>query len=71
MRKLRDYSFILILFSISMYSCEEEISPEDTNSNPKFVVESYIELGNEALPTYALITKTLGFYFWSQCQNIA
>ena len=46
MRKLRDYSFILILFSISMYSCEEEISPEDTNSNPKFVVESYIELGN-------------------------
>ena len=45
-----------------MYSCEEEISPEDTNSNPKFVVESYIELGNEALPTYALITKTLGFY---------
>ena len=62
MRKLRDYSFILILFSISMYSCEEEISPEDTNSNPKFVVESYIELGNEALPTYALITKTLGFY---------
>ena len=59
--KMRKY-FFLRLSLLFLFSCEEEFVPKDINIPPQLVVESYIELSNNALPVYALLTKSLSFY---------
>ena len=42
--------------------CEEEFVPPASNADPELVVEGFIEAGENALPTYVLISKTLPFF---------
>ncbi|MDQ3142907.1 MAG: DUF4249 domain-containing protein [Bacteroidota bacterium] len=54
---------IIILCGIFLWSsCEEEYIPSNQNATPQIVVEAYIEKSNASIPTYAIITRSLGFY---------
>ncbi len=52
-----------ILMSFLFYtSCETEFIPENINSEPELVVEGYIELGEDALPPYVILTRSRPFF---------
>lgn len=55
---------ILILFItlVVFSSCEEEYTPESTGDGPKYVVEGYIEAGEDPFPSYVLLTRSFDFY---------
>lgn len=56
-------SFLALLFLIAFYSaCETEFIPENINSEPELVVEGYIELGEDALPPYVILTRSRPFF---------
>lgn len=68
MRKIIFYSIMLVF---GFWSCEEEIQPKDTNLSPDLVIESYIELSSDALPVYAIVSKSLGFYSSYTTESLA
>ena len=43
-------------------SCEQEYTPVNSGEGPKYVVEGYIEAGENPFPPYVLLTKTFDFY---------
>lgn len=45
-----------------LVSCEQEYIPPASADGPKYVVEGYIEAGQDPSPTYLLLTKTFDFY---------
>ena len=47
---------------VSLVSCETEYIPEPSGELPDYVVEGYIEAGENPLPPYVLLTKTFEFY---------
>ncbi len=49
---------LLLLLS----SCEQEYIPIQPGGGPKYVVEGYIEAGENPLPPYLILTRTLDFY---------
>ena len=61
---IRDrFSSLALLFLIAFYSaCETEFIPENINSEPELVVEGYIELGEDALPPYVILTRSRPFF---------
>jgi len=54
--------FLLLGVMIFVASCEEEYIPAKTSEGQKFVVEGYIEAGENPLPPYVILTRTLDFY---------
>lgn len=51
------------IFYLSFFtSCEEEFIPEISSEPPEIVVEGYIEGGEEALPPYVLLTRSLPYF---------
>lgn len=54
------YSIFLLL--IFLTACEEEYTPAKSPDGPKYVVEGYIEAGENPFPTYVILTKTFDFY---------
>jgi len=58
MRNLIFFVTILLLFS----SCEEEFTPEISSLPPDIVVEGYIEAGDQPLPPYVILTKSIPFF---------
>lgn len=55
--------WILGLFlTCSLIACQEEFIPELEESEPRLVVEGYIEAGDQALPPYLILTKSTKFY---------
>ncbi|MEP6795169.1 MAG: hypothetical protein ABJB16_12635, partial [Saprospiraceae bacterium] len=49
---------VIIFFS----SCEQEYTPVKSVDGPKYVVEGYIEAGENPFPPYVILTKTFDFY---------
>lgn len=43
-------------------SCEEEYIPVKTGEGQKYVVEGYLEAGQDPLPPYVILTRTFDFY---------
>lgn len=56
--------FILLagLLIFSFGSCQVEFIPEPTGGEEEIVVEGFIEAGENATPTYVILTKSLGFF---------
>lgn len=42
--------------------CEEEYIPASNGQGPRYVVEGFIEAGENPFPTYVLLTRTFEFY---------
>ena len=61
---MKNILHILLLLSLMVFvmSCEEEYIPVKTSEGQKFVVEGYIETGENTLPPYLILTRTLDFY---------
>lgn len=53
---------IIVFVSLLFSSCEEEYIPVNSGEGPKYVVEGYIEAGQDPLPPYLILTKTFDFY---------
>ncbi len=55
---------ILIVFTLTVFviACEREYTPVDLNTEPEIVVEGHIEAGDNAFPTYVILTKTVSFF---------
>jgi len=56
---MKRYLFLLLLLSVS---CEETFIPVTNEEDEKYVVESYLELNDQAILPYLILTKSLGFY---------
>ena len=54
--------FYLSLPLFLLYGCEQEFTPVPSGDGPKYVVEGYVEAGDNPTPTYVLLTKTFDFY---------
>jgi hypothetical protein len=52
---------ILASFSLFLYSCEEPYFPPTTPEDQQIVIEGFVETGDDALPTYVLVTKSLPY----------
>jgi Domain of unknown function (DUF4249) len=54
---------LLSIFSVTVFTaCEEEFIPETSTDPPEIVVEGYIEAGEEGLPPYVLLTRSLPYF---------
>lgn len=51
-----------ILAGFLINSCETEFIPTNINLDPEIVVEGYIELADDALPPYVLLTSSRPFF---------
>ncbi len=56
---MKRYIFLLLLLNVS---CEETFIPVTNVEDEKYVVESYLELNDQAIFPYLILTKSLGFY---------
>lgn len=56
------FSLLVLVAGISLTSCEEEYIPVNSGGGPKYVVEGYIEAGENPFPPYLLLTRTFDFY---------
>lgn len=56
-------SFITALVSMFVFTaCEQEYIPVNPQGGPKYVVEGYIEAGQNPFPAYLLLTRSLDFF---------
>jgi Domain of unknown function (DUF4249) len=55
------YIFVAILSSFFLFACEEEYIPETLFERPEVVVEGYLEMADNALPPYVLLTKSQAY----------
>ena len=53
---------LLLPVILFLTACEQEYIPVNTGEGQKFVVEGYIEAGENPLPPYVILTKTLDFF---------
>lgn len=56
------YILLSFIFAIGFISCETEYIPVNTGEGPKYVVEGYVEAGENAFTPYLILTKTFDFY---------
>lgn len=60
---IRLYKVLLVLTTIFTFSsCEEAYTPLPSPDGPKYVVEGYLEAGQQPAPPYLFLTKTLDFF---------
>lgn len=61
---MSDISKIFILFFSILFitGCEEEYTPVNSGDGPKYVVEGYLEAGENPFPPYLILTKSFDFY---------
>lgn len=52
----------VLMILVILSSCEQEFTPVLSDSAQKIIVEGHIEKGNEPLPPYVLISRSLPFY---------
>lgn len=67
---VRNFLFILFI-ACSFFACEEEFIPRIDPDEQEFIVEGYVEKGEEALPPYVLISKSIPFFGSIQPSDIA
>lgn len=51
-------AILLLLLS----ACEQEYIPKSSGDGPRYVVEGYIEAGQNPFPPYVILTRTFDFY---------
>ncbi len=57
------YNLILALTAgLALTSCEVEYIPAPSEEGPRYVVEGYVEAGQDASIPYLILTRTLDFY---------
>lgn len=56
------WSGVWVILLAFFSACEVEFTPEDINLDPEYVVEGYIELGEQALPPYVILTQSKPFF---------
>lgn len=55
--------YAIALFSMLLFTaCETEFTPKPSGELPDYVVEGYIEAGQDPLPPYVLLTRTFDFF---------
>ncbi len=59
--KIALYTYITILGIIFIQSCSEPYVPNTFEEDQQFVVEGFVEAGNDAAPAYVIITKSIPF----------
>lgn len=65
-------SFSLLVFlAFALLACEEEFIPVGSNQAPDLVVEGYIEAGEQALPPYVILTKSVPFFQEFNAEDLA
>lgn len=60
MYRLLSWVSISLVAALS-FSCEKEFDPETTFTAPELVVEGYVTIGDDALPPYVILTKTVEY----------
>ena len=61
---MKKYQFSIFAFFVVLlfFGCEEEFIPEISSDPPEIVVEGYIEAGEESIPPYVLLTRSLPYF---------
>lgn len=54
--------YLLIYCGWITFGCQTEFIPANINTNAEYVVEGYIEYGDNALPPYVILTKSRPFF---------
>jgi len=55
--------YIIILIGIFVFSsCEDDFIPDTVDAEQPYVVEGYIELSEDPIPAYVIITKSIPFF---------
>ncbi len=67
MRNIPAVTVFLLLFFAT--ACEEEFIPESVNADQQIVVEGYIEAGEEAVPPYVILTRSVPFFSKFSAEN--
>ncbi len=62
MKLTNKIALVLTLIALIFTACQEEFIPEVPVDAEQYVVEGYIEAGDNALPTYVMVTKSLPFF---------
>jgi len=58
----RIYFLTIALLLLLLSSCEEEFIPDAVSDPEEIVVEGYIEAGEQALPPYVILTRSVPFF---------
>jgi len=56
------YLLLLCILAFGLFSCETEYIPVNSGEGAKYVVEGYVEAGENAFTPYVILTKTFDFY---------
>lgn len=61
---MRQYIHIITIsvFTLFLTSCEEEYIPVPSGDGPEYVVEGYLEAGDDPTPPYLILTRSFDFY---------
>jgi hypothetical protein len=59
--KLHKIYFLAVVLMACLYSCEDPYTPPSLQDAQQYVIEGYIEAGNEAQPTYVMVTNSLAY----------
>lgn len=58
----RGLQWFIAVYCLTFIACETEFLPRDINLEPEYVVEGYLELGEQALPPYVILTQSKSFF---------
>ncbi len=53
---------LMAVLSAMLMTCEREFTPDIPTRPPEYVVEGFIEAGDQALPPYVLLTRSVPFF---------
>lgn len=59
---MKNTSYLFILLSLLVISCEEEFDPNIPITPPEIVVEGVIEAGDQPTPPYVILTRSVPFF---------
>ena len=60
--KTSTFYLLLVIGVGGLLGCEQEYTPIPSGEVPDYVVEGYIEAGQDALPAYLILTRSFDFY---------
>jgi hypothetical protein len=59
---MKNTSYLYILLSLFVFSCEQEFDPNIPITPPEIVVEGVIEAGDQPTPPYVILTRSVPFF---------
>lgn len=62
---------LLLWLAFSLWSCEEEFTPEPGEPVDELVVEGYLEAGDQPVPAFVLLTRSFPFFSQLSAQQLA